>query len=108
MAYSALGSIGISMWPTLGVWGRHDGRGILFDLEPPVVMNELQSCVSGKFGFVSDGVVLERTKKRVFANRHGCLRPRRKALRLVVAVHGVEEGGCSVHVGFGYICCGEG
>jgi hypothetical protein len=32
---------------TLGVWGKQDGRGTLFDREPPFVMKELQSCYSG-------------------------------------------------------------
>lgn len=46
---------------TLGLWGSADGRGILFEREPPVVMNELQSFLSGELTVATERVILEST-----------------------------------------------
>jgi hypothetical protein len=61
IAYSALGSAGISTSCTLGLCGNADGRGIFFDLLEGFVMNELQSCFSGELAFlIAERVIAER------------------------------------------------
>jgi hypothetical protein len=53
------------------------------------------------------GWELQGVRRRLFTDRHRRLCPRWEALGLVVAVHGIEECGCGVHMRFGYVCCGK-
>ena len=60
MAYSALGSVGVTTSATEGVCGSVDGRGILFDFEVPPIENILQSFLLGECVFAIDRQMLER------------------------------------------------
>lgn len=60
MAYSAVSSTGRLISWTLGDCGSADGRGALFERDPPFVMKELQSLFLGKPKFEALRVILER------------------------------------------------
>jgi hypothetical protein len=58
IAYSAFGSVGMARSATEGVCGNVEGRGILFDLLPPVE-NILASCFRGELIVTVDLEILE-------------------------------------------------
>lgn len=60
IAYSAVGSVGISISAVDGVCGSVEGRGILFEREVPPVENILQSFLLGESKFEIDRDMLER------------------------------------------------